>query len=61
MTLASPISNPNSKVIFATAHLDHDPANNSEGNLAALCQKCHNGYDTAATSIVPLVHPPRPY
>ena len=34
-----------SRVILATAHLDHNPANNSEGNLAALCQKCHNTYD----------------
>ena len=34
-----------SRVILATAHLDHDPANNSESNLAALCQKCHNTYD----------------
>ena len=28
-----------SRVILATAHLDHNPANNSESNLAALCQK----------------------
>ena len=34
-----------SRVILATAHLDHNPANNSESNLAALCQKCHNRYD----------------
>ena len=26
-----------SKVILTTAHLDHNPANNSESNLAALC------------------------
>ena len=35
-----------SKVFLATAHLDHNPANKSENNLAALCQKCHNIYDT---------------
>ena len=34
-----------SRVILATAHLDHNPANNSESNLAALCPKCHNTYD----------------
>ena len=36
-----------SRVILATAHLDHNPANNSESNLAALCQKCHNAYDAS--------------
>ena len=34
-------------MILTTAHLDHNPANNSENNLAALCQKCHNSYDAA--------------
>ena len=34
-----------SKVFLTTAHLDHDPANNADDNLAALCQKCHNTYD----------------
>ena len=34
-----------SLVVLSTAHLDHDPANNSESNLAALCQACHNRYD----------------
>ena len=34
-----------SVVILSVAHLDHDPANNSESNLAALCQACHNRYD----------------
>ncbi len=34
-----------SRVILATAHLDHNPANNAANNLAALCQKCHNTYD----------------
>ena len=36
-----------SKVILSTAHLDHNPANNAEHNLAAWCQKCHNSYDAA--------------
>ena len=34
-----------SRVILTVAHLDHDPANNGEENLAALCQRCHNRYD----------------
>lgn len=34
-----------SRVVLTVAHLDHNPANNSESNLAALCQKCHNRYD----------------
>ena len=33
-----------SKIILATAHLDHNPANNTDDNLVALCQKCHNTY-----------------
>ncbi len=33
------------KVILATAHLDHDPGNNRLGNLKALCQRCHLGHD----------------
>ena len=35
------------KVILTVAHLDHNPANNHDDNLAALCQKCHNTYDAA--------------
>ena len=33
------------KVILATAHLDHDPTNNDLDNLKALCQRCHLLYD----------------
>lgn len=32
-------------VILATAHLDHDPTNCADENLAALCQFCHASYD----------------
>lgn len=32
-------------IILTIAHLDHNPANNDPGNLAALCQQCHNRYD----------------
>jgi 5-methylcytosine-specific restriction endonuclease McrA len=35
-----------SKVVLTTAHVfDEDPENSSLLNLAALCQKCHNGHD----------------
>ena len=34
-----------SKVVLTVAHLDHDPTNNADDNLAALCQLCHNTYD----------------
>ncbi|MDB5595502.1 MAG: hypothetical protein JWM36_2463 [Hyphomicrobiales bacterium] len=33
------------RVILATAHLDHDPANNVSRNLKALCQRCHLNND----------------
>ena len=32
---------------LAVAHLDHNPANNAETNLVALCRPCHNRYDAA--------------
>ena len=34
-----------SKVVLTVAHLDHTPENCADDNLAALCQRCHNGYD----------------
>lgn len=34
-----------SKVVLTVAHLDHDPSNCIDSNLAALCQRCHNTYD----------------
>jgi hypothetical protein len=33
------------KVVLATAHLDHDPGNNRPRNLKALCQRCHLLHD----------------
>ncbi len=33
------------KVVLATAHLDHDPTNNHPKNLKALCQRCHMVHD----------------
>lgn len=32
-------------VVLQTAHLDHNPANCADDNLAALCQFCHAVYD----------------
>ncbi len=34
-----------SKVVLTVAHLDHNPRNNNDDNLKALCQKCHLAYD----------------
>ena len=34
------------RIVLTVAHLDHDPANNADDNLAALCQKCHLNYDS---------------
>lgn len=33
------------KIILTCAHLNHDPTDNREENLAALCQKCHLSHD----------------
>lgn len=33
------------RVVLASAHLNHDPADNRMRNLAALCQRCHMLHD----------------
>lgn len=33
------------KVVLTVAHVDHDKMNNDDGNLAALCQRCHLNHD----------------
>jgi hypothetical protein len=38
---------PVTRVVLASAHLDHDPGNNRPRNLAALCQRCHMLHDRA--------------
>jgi len=44
--LAMPaVSPPSTRVVLASAHLDHDPSNNDPANLAALCQRCHLAHD----------------
>jgi hypothetical protein len=37
-----------SKVVLTVAHLDHTPENCDDGNLMAMCQRCHNRYDSAS-------------
>lgn len=32
-------------VVLTVAHLDHDPRNNDESNLACYCQACHLAHD----------------
>lgn len=34
------------RCVLTIAHLDHNPANNDDANLAALCQRCHLVHDT---------------
>jgi 5-methylcytosine-specific restriction endonuclease McrA len=34
-----------SRVVLTVAHLDQNPRNNAEHNLAVLCQKCHLNHD----------------
>ena len=34
-----------SRVILTVAHLDHQPENSDDGNLTAMCQRCHLAYD----------------
>lgn len=33
------------RVVLACAHLNHDPTDNRDRNLAALCQRCHMIHD----------------
>lgn len=33
------------RIVLTVAHMDHNTANNEDGNLKALCQKCHLSYD----------------
>jgi hypothetical protein len=35
------------RVVLASAHLNHDPGDNRPRNLAALCQRCHMVHDAA--------------
>ncbi len=33
------------KIVLTVAHIDHTTTNNSDDNLAALCQRCHQRHD----------------
>jgi hypothetical protein len=33
------------RIVLTVAHLNHDPRDNREENLKALCQWCHLNYD----------------
>lgn len=33
------------RIVLTVAHLDHQPENVADDNLAALCQRCHLRYD----------------
>lgn len=35
------------RVVLASAHLNHDPSDNRPRNLAALCQRCHMIHDAS--------------
>ncbi len=35
------------RVVLASAHLNHDPSDNRPRNLAALCQRCHMSHDAS--------------
>lgn len=45
MSLKFGISITGTKIVLTTAHLNHDPRDNRDENLAALCQKCHLAHD----------------
>lgn len=45
MEMASTEPHALTRVVLASAHLDHDPSNNHPRNLAALCQRCHLAHD----------------
>jgi hypothetical protein len=38
------------QIILTVAHLDHKLIDHSDGNLAALCQRCHLNHDRASTA-----------
>lgn len=38
-------ANPLIRIVLTIAHLDHDTTHNDDGNLRALCQRCHLTYD----------------
>lgn len=45
LDLDEPALPPLTRVVLASAHLNHDPGDNRPVNLAALCQRCHLAHD----------------
>ncbi len=45
LDIEEPALPPLTRVVLASAHLNHDPGDNRPGNLAALCQRCHLAHD----------------
>lgn len=43
--IAPPAALHTTRVVLASAHLNHDPSDNRSRNLAALCQRCHMLHD----------------
>ncbi|MFS0738969.1 hypothetical protein ABC347_18130 [Sphingomonas sp. 1P06PA] len=43
--IAAPAQMRVTRVVLASAHLNHDPGDNRPRNLAALCQRCHMRHD----------------
>ena len=43
-------------VVLTTAHLDHNPANCTDDNLAALCQRCHLRYDAELHAVTAAIN-----
>lgn len=43
--IAPPPAYRTTRVVLASAHLNHDPGDNRPRNLAALCQRCHMLHD----------------
>lgn len=35
------------RIVLTIAHIDHNPSNNADTNLKALCQRCHLRHDRA--------------
>lgn len=33
------------RIVISVAHLDHNESNNTDSNLLAMCQRCHNHHD----------------
>jgi hypothetical protein len=44
-TLSHPQGAKRVRIVLTVAHLDHTPENCDDGNLLAMCQRCHLRYD----------------